>query len=78
MSSRRQVFHLEFVVTIGAVVKNPPAKARDVRDTGSIPGSGRSPRGGNGKPIQYSWWDNPMNRRAWWATVVGSLRIGHN
>ena len=52
MPSRRHVFHLKFVVTIGAVVKNPPAKARDVRDTASLPGSGRSPRGGNGKPVQ--------------------------
>ena len=36
------------------VVKNPPADAGDVRDLGSIPGSGRSPGGGHGNPLQYS------------------------
>ena len=38
----------------GAVVKNLPANAGDAGDTGSILGSGRSPRGGNGYPLQYS------------------------
>ena len=51
------------------MVKNPPANARDVRDSGSIPGSGRSPGGGNGNPLQYSCLENPMNRGAWQATV---------
>ena len=51
------------------VVKNPPANAGDIRDTGSIPGSGRSPGGGHGNPLQYSCLENPMNRGAWWATV---------
>ena len=36
---------------------------------GSIPGSGRSPGGGHGNPLQYSCLDNPMDRGAWWATV---------
>ena len=53
------------------VVKNPPAKAGDIRDTGSIPGSGRSPGEGNGNPLQYSCLKNPMDRGAWWATVHG-------
>ena len=51
------------------VVKNPPANARDVRDTGSIPGWERSPRGGHGNPLQYSCLENPMGRGAWRATV---------
>ena len=51
------------------VVKNPPVSAGDMRDVGSIPGSGRSPGGGNGYPLQYSCLENPMNRGAWWATV---------
>ena len=38
-------------------------------DAGSIPGSGRSPGEGHGNPLQYSSLENPMNRRAWWATV---------
>ena len=40
-------------------------------DAGSIPGSGRSPGGGHGNPLQYSWLQNSMNRGAWWATVHG-------
>ena len=40
-------------------------------DTGSIPGSGRSPEEGNGYPLQYSCLENPMDRGAWWATVHG-------
>ena len=53
----------------GAVVKNPPATAGDTRDAGSIPGSGRSPREGNGNPFQYSCLENSMYRRVWQATV---------
>ena len=53
----------------GSVVKNPPANAGDIRDTGSIPGSGRSSGGGHGNPLQYSCLENPMDRRAWQATV---------
>ena len=51
------------------VVKNPPASSRDVRDVGSIPGSGRSPGGGLGNPPQYSCLGNPTNRGAWQVTV---------
>ena len=50
-------------------VKNPPANAGDVKDTGSVPGSGRFPRGGHGNPLQYSCLENPMNRGAWSAKV---------
>ena len=50
------------------MVKNPPANAGDVRDTGLILGSGRSPAGGHGNLLQYSCLENPMDRRAWWAT----------
>ena len=38
-------------------------------DSGLIPGSGRSPREGNGNPLQYSYQDNPMDRGVWQATV---------
>ena len=38
-------------------------------DTGLIPGLGRYPGGGNGKPLQYSCLENPMDRGAWWATA---------
>ena len=53
------------------MVKNPPADARDERDSGSIPGSGRSPGVGNGKPLQYSCLENFNDRGAWWAAVHG-------
>ena len=53
------------------VVKNLPANAGDVRDTGSMPGSGRSPGGGEGNSFQSSCLESPMDRGAWtvWATV---------
>ena len=53
------------------VVKNLPANAEDIRDTGLIPGLGRSPGEGNGNPLQYSCLDNPMDRGAWRAAVCG-------
>ena len=49
-------------------VKNLPANAGDLRVAGSIPGSGRCP-GEHGNPLQHSYVENPMDRRAWWATV---------
>ena len=52
-------------------VKNPSANAGDTGDVGLIPGSGRSPGGGNRNPLQYSCLGNPMDSRAWWATVHG-------
>ena len=55
----------------GAVMKNPPASAGDAGDLGLIPGSGRSPSGGNGNPLQYSWLENPTDRGTWWAAVHG-------
>ena len=51
------------------MVKNSLANAGDARDTGSTPGSGRSPGGGHGNPLQYSCLGNPMDRGAWRATV---------
>ena len=53
------------------VVKNLPANAEGIRDVGSVPGSGRSPGGGHGNPLQYSCLENPMDRGAWQATVHG-------
>ena len=53
------------------VIKNLPANAADLRDMGSIPGSGRSPGEGNGNPLQYSCLGNPMDRGAWQTTVLG-------
>ena len=50
-------------------VKNLPAGAGDTRDVGSVPGSGRSPGGGDGNPFEYSCLENPINKGAWGATV---------
>ena len=47
-------------------------------DLNSIPGLGRSPGEGNGNPLQYSCLENPMDRGAWWATVHGVARVGHD
>ena len=53
------------------MIKKSPANAGATRDTGSIPGSGRSPGGRHGDPLQCSCLENPMDRGAWWATVHG-------
>ena len=57
------------------MIKNPPASAGDL---GLVPGSERSPGGGNGNPLQYSCLENPMDRRVWWAIVHGISRVGHD
>ena len=56
---------------VALMVKTPLANAGDVRDMGSIPGSGRSPGGGHGNPLQYSYLENPTDRGAWRAVVRG-------
>ena len=56
---------------VALVVKNLLANAGDIKEVGSIPGSGRSPGGGHGNPLQYSCLENPMDREAWRATVHG-------
>ena len=60
------------------VVKILPANAGDRRDTGSIPGLGRSPGEGRGNPLQYSCLENSMDRGAWRAIVhrIAKSRIG--
>jgi len=56
---------------VALVVKKLPAGAGDIRDKGSIPGSGRSPGGRHGSPLQYSCLENPIDRGAWRASVHG-------
>ena len=53
------------------MIKNSPASARDTRDIGLIPGSGRSSGIGNGIPPKYSCPENSMDRGVWWAQIVG-------
>ena len=57
------------------VVKNSPANSGDIKDKGSIPGSGRSSGGGHGNPLQSSCLENPMDTGAWRATVDGSQEL---
>ena len=52
------------------VVKNPPANAGDMRDAGSIPGSGKSPGEGHRNPLQYSCLENLIDRGTWWAEFL--------
>ena len=59
----------------GSEVKAPACNAGDL---GSIPGLRRSLGEGNGNPLQYSCLENPMDGGAWWATVHGLRRVGHN
>ena len=59
---------------MGLVVKNVPANAGDIRDSGSIPGLERSPGGGNGNPFQYSCLGNPIDRGAWVAAIHGGSK----
>ena len=67
-ATMQQQQQAEFQVAL--VVKNPPANAGDVRDVGSIPGSEKSPRGGNGNPLQDSCLENPMDIGAWQAAAA--------
>ena len=53
----------------GTVGKHSPASGRDMGDSGSIPGSGRSPGEGNGSPLQQSCLENPVGGGACWVTV---------
>ena len=63
--------HIYGASQVSLVVKNQAANAGDLRDMGSIPGSGRSPEGGHGNPLQYTCLENPMDRGAWWGTARG-------
>ena len=58
--------------------KESACDAEDTGDLDSIPGSRRSHREGNGYPLQYSCLGNPMDREAWWATILGSQRVGRD
>ena len=65
-----RLYSKQRVFQVALVVKNlPPGQCRDLRKAGSIPGSGRSPEGGHGNPLQYSCLENPMDKGAWWATA---------
>ena len=58
--------------------KNLPANARDIRGEGLLPGSGRSAGEGNGNPLQYSCWENPMVEKPGRLQAMGSQRVRHD
>ena len=60
------------------MVEKPPTNAGDTRDWGLIPGSGRSPRGGNGNLLWYSWLENPMDGGAGRLLFMGLQRVTHS
>ena len=63
----------------GSMIKNLPANAGDTGDVDAVPESARTPREGNGYPLQYSWLENPIDREAWWVMVHrGSQRVRHD
>ena len=55
-----------------SVIKNPLANAKNIRDSGSIPGSESFPRGGKGNPLQYAYLKSSMDRGVLWATIQGA------
>ena len=60
------------------VVNNPPANAGDIKDTGWVPGSGRSPGGGHGNPLQYSCLENPHGQKGLVGYSPWGHRVRHN
>ena len=63
---------------VALVVKNMLASAGDIRDTGSLPGLGRSPGERHENAVHYSCLENPLERGAWWAISIVSKRVGHD
>ena len=75
MGQAERVALIYGIFQVALVAKNPLANAGDMRDTGLIPGSEKSPGGGHGNPRQYSCLENPMDRGAWWAIPWGCIQL---
>ena len=69
----------QILVLVALVVKKPPANAEDIRDVGSIPGSGRFPGAEHDNPVQFSCLENPMDRIPWTGRLqsIELQRVGH-
>ena len=78
MSQNNQVSYACEGFPGGSVDKEFACNAGNSRDVGSITDSGRSPGEENGNPLQYSYLENPMERRAWWTTVNCVSRVKQN
>ena len=70
--------HIYGASQVALAVKNPPANAGDIWDKGSIPGSGRSPGGGHGNPLQYSCWRIPWTKEPGGLQSMGSQRVRYD
>ena len=62
----------------GSAGKEPTCIARDEGYVGPVPGLGRSCGGEHGSSLQYSCWENPMDREAWGLQSIGLQRVGHD
>ena len=71
-------YHITRCFPGGAVVKNPPANAGDVRDGASIPGLGRSPGGGHGNQLQCSFLENSWTEELGRLQSMGLQKVGHD
>ena len=69
-------YTLKWASQVALVVKNLPANAEDIRDAGSVPGSGRSPGGGHGNPLQDSCWRIPRMEEPGGLQSMGSQKVG--
>ena len=77
MTSQVVFIHIQSIIwasQVALVVKDLPANAGELRDTGSIPGSGRYPGEWHGNPLKYYCPENSIDRGAWWAIVHGATK----
>ena len=74
----KDIIDVYWASQMALVVKNSPANAGDIKDTGSVPGLRRSPGGKHGNPLQNSYLENSMDRGAWHAAVHGAQRVRHH
>ena len=73
-SDTTERFHSLSISQLALVGKNLPANVRNTRDAGLITELGSPPGEGNGNPLQYFCLGNPLDRGAWWATVLGATK----
>ena len=78
VKDKKGYYRITWASQVALVVKNPPANAGDIRDEGSVPGSGRSPGGGQGNPLQYSRWRIPWTEEPGRLWCIELQRVRHD
>ena len=73
-SNHDSSYNYTWTSQVALVVKNTSANTGDIKDVGSIPGLGRSPRGAHGNPLQYSCLENPHGQRSLATTSLGVMK----